>query len=256
MNRPVDWRESLDRAVRMLQAAETLCVLTGAGVSAESGIPTFRGSDGLWEGHPIEDVASPRGWQKNPQRVWNFYHTRRANVARTKPNPGHEALVRMERRWGERFTLITQNVDGLHRAAGSRNLIEIHGSLRRTRCLQCGDVADRGLEELEGIPECPECGGILRPDIVWFGEMLPPQLWRASETAVQNCDVMLVVGTSAVVYPVAGLIPLARTTKSSGQCGQVIECNLTETEASSMVDLGLYGPSGQILPALCEQLGI
>jgi NAD-dependent deacetylase len=251
-----EWRGVLDRAAAMLESAERLCVLTGAGVSAESGVPTFRGSDGLWEGHPIVEVASPQGWEKNPLRVWNFYHARRANVARVRPNPAHDALVRMERRWGDRFTLVTQNVDGLHHLAGSQNVIEIHGNLRRTRCLSCGDVADRGLEPLEGIPECPVCGGILRPDIVWFGEIVPPQFWRASESAARDCDLLLVVGTSAVVYPAAGLIPLARGIKSSGRKGQVIECNLTKTEASWMADLGLYGPAGHILPELCDRIGI
>src|SRR4051812_18621689 len=138
----------LDRAAEVLRRAEQVCVLTGAGVSAESGVPTFRASDGLWEGHRIEDVASPFGWERNPKLVWNFYNARRANVKTVQPNPGHHALVKLEQRWGPNFTLVTQNVDGLHRTAGTRNLLEIHGSLYRTRCTECGEVADQGLKPL------------------------------------------------------------------------------------------------------------
>src|SRR4051812_19000708 len=142
----------LDRAVR--EAAEALgratnvAVLTGAGVSAESGVPTFRAADGLWEGHRIEDVASPDGFRRDPKLVWHFYNGRRANVARVQPNPGHGALADLERRFREGFTLVTQNVDGLHQEAGNQNVLEIHGSLRRTRCTECGAVRERGLETL------------------------------------------------------------------------------------------------------------
>src|SRR5436309_1287289 len=163
--------EDLIRAADWLRLAERVCVLTGAGVSAESGVPTFRAADGLWEGHRIEDVASPEGWDRDPKLVWQFYNARRANVKAVKPNPGHHALVALEDRWGDRFTLVTQNVDGLHRAAGSRNVLEIHGSMHRTRCTDCGEVTDRGLEPLPELPEC-HCGGRLRPDIVWFHENL------------------------------------------------------------------------------------
>ena len=141
------------RAAEWLRHAERVCVLTGAGVSAESGVPTFRASDGLWEGHRIEDVAHPDGFARDPALVWKFYNARRANVKTVKPNPGHFALAKLEERWGDRFTLVTQNVDGLHRDAGSKNLLEIHGSLRRTRCLGCREVKDRGLETARGAAE-------------------------------------------------------------------------------------------------------
>src|SRR5215212_10239125 len=147
----------LEQAVTVLRGAERVCVLTGAGVSAESGVPTFRASDGLWEGHRIEDVASPDGWDRNPVLVWQFYNARRANVATVKPNPGHYAFVEMEKRWGENFTLVTQNVDGLYIEAGSKNVLEIHGSLRHTRCLGCGLVINRGLEPLGDAPTCTIC---------------------------------------------------------------------------------------------------
>lgn len=242
---------ALSKAVDMLLAADRVCVLTGAGVSAESGVPTFRASDGLWEGHRIEEVATPEGFQANPRLVWAFYNARRANVKTVSPNPGHIALVEMEERWGLRFTLVTQNVDGLHRAAGSRNILELHGSLHRTRCLDCDEVKHRGLDPLPELPRC-ECGGSLRPDIVWFGEGLPDDVWSGAMIAAHDCNVLLVVGTSAVVHPAASLVPIA---KRGDPGAQVIEVNLTETEASRFADVGLYGPSGQVLPQLVERLG-
>jgi NAD-dependent deacetylase len=242
---------ALRRAAEALARARRVCVLTGAGVSAESGVPTFRASDGLWEGHRIEDVATPFGFQKDPGLVWKFYNARRANVAKVAPNPGHHALKAMEDRWGGAFTLVTQNVDGLHRAAGCRNVLEIHGSLHRTRCLGCGEVKDRGLEPLADLPVC-ECGGRLRPDIVWFHEALPEDIWEQAMTAAHGCDVLLVVGTSAVVHPAASLIPIAKQSRPPG--ATVVEVNLTRTEASDLADIGLYGPSGRILPKLVERL--
>ncbi|MBM3982831.1 MAG: NAD-dependent deacylase [Planctomycetes bacterium] len=240
---------ALERAAKWLRGSKSVCVLSGAGVSAESGVPTFRASDGLWEGHRIEDVASPDGWERDPALVWNFYNARRANVATVKPNPGHAALVGMEKRWGDRFTLVTQNVDGLHREAGSKNVLEIHGSLRHTRCLGCGAVTNRGLEPLGDAPKCPQCHGRLRPHIVWFGEGLDDDIWMAAMQAADECDALLVVGTSAVVYPAASLVPIARRKGAT-----VIEVNLTRTEASAQADVGLYGPSGVTLPKLVERL--
>lgn len=240
---------ALERAARWLRVAERVCVLTGAGVSAESGVPTFRDSNGLWEGHRVEDVASPEGWERNPALVWQFYNQRRANVATVKPNPGHDALVELEKRWGDRFTLVTQNVDGLHLEAGSKNVLEIHGSLRHTRCLGCGAVANRGTEVLGDAPECPQCHGQLRPHIVWFGEGLDDDIWMAAMVAADQCDALLVVGTSAVVHPAASLVPIARRKGAT-----VIEVNLTRTEASAYADIGLYGPSGVMLPKLIEKL--
>ncbi len=244
---------ALERAALWLNVAERVCVLTGAGVSAESGVPTFRDSNGLWEGHRVEDVASPEGFERDPLLVWKFYNARRANRAAVKPNPGHHALVAMEQRWGSRFTLVTQNVDGLHQEAGSVNVLEIHGSLRNTRCLGCGVVTNRGVEPLSDAPECPQCHGRLRPDIVWFGEGLPGDVWSAATQAAYECDVLLVVGTSAVVYPAASLIPIAK--RGNPAIAKVIEVNMTRTDASDNADVGLYGPSGVILPKLMARLG-
>ncbi len=244
--------DSLRLAAAALRSAKSVAVLTGAGVSAESGVPTFRASDGLWEGHRIEDVATPTGFERDPALVWQFYNARRANVATVQPNAGHFALAKLEERFGENLALVTQNVDGLHLQAGSRNVLEIHGSLRETRCLGCAKVENRGLEVLGNAPVCPHCEARLRPNIVWFHEMLPVDVWEKAQYAAALCDVLLVVGTSAVVYPAASLIPIAKTTRVRGAI--VIECNLAPTAASEEADIGLYGPSGETLPALLGML--
>jgi NAD-dependent deacetylase len=241
--------EAVDRAAAVLKQARRVAVLTGSGVSAESGVPTFRASDGLWEGHRIEDVATPEGFNRDPKLVWQFYNERRANVAKVKPNPGHLALARLEERCGDEFSLVTQNVDGLHRAAGSVRVLEIHGSLQRTRCTGCRRIADRGLEPLGALPECPQCGAMLRPDIVWFHEALPEQIWLEAQVAAAQCEALLVVGASAVVHPATSLVPIARRAGAS-----IIEVNLTRTEASDLADIGLYGPSGQVLPKVVAKL--
>lgn len=247
-----DLSAELARAADALRSATKVAVLTGAGVSAESGVPTFRASDGLWEGHRIEEVATPMGFEANPELVWRFYNGRRVNVAKVQPNPGHFALVELERRFGDGFAVATQNVDGLHLVAGSKTVYEVHGCLRRTRCTNCERVEDRGLEDLGNRPLCPHCGGYLRPDIVWFNESLPEDVWMKAMVAAQECDVFLVVGTSAVVYPAANLIPIAKRAKHPG--ATVIECNLDRTAASKQADIGLYGPSGETLPRVVELL--
>jgi len=246
-----DIEVSLDHAADLLRSARSVAVLTGAGISAESGVPTFRAADGLWEGHRIEDVATPEGFRRDPGLVWRFYNARRANVATVQPNPGHFALAAMEWQF-ESFAIATQNVDGLHVQAGSNRVLELHGSLYRTRCLGCSRIEDRGLEPLGEVPRCPHCGERLRPDIVWFHEMLPQATWNAATMAAADCDVFLVVGTSAVVFPAAGLIGLAKNDRTPGAA--IIECNLAETAASELADVGLYGPSGVLLPRLLEKL--
>ncbi len=238
----------LDRAIAALKNAQSVAVLTGAGVSAESGVPTFRASDGLWEGHRIQDVATPMGFERDPLLVWQFYNARRANVKTVTPNPGHRALVELERLMPI-FTLATQNVDGLHLIAGSQNVLELHGSLRETRCLKCEAIENRGSEELGDRPLCPACGGFLRPNIVWFHEMLPAGILNRAMKAAASCDVLLVVGTSAVVYPAAGMIPMAKERGAT-----VIEFNLDRTEASDAADINLFGPSGVTLPDVVKGL--
>jgi NAD-dependent deacetylase len=251
MHHPLDHLEDLlDEAADLLRQAQRVTVLTGAGISAESGVPTFRGSDGLWEGHRITEVATPEGFEADPDLVWRFYNQRRAGLLNVSPNPGHRVLVEMERRWAERFSLITQNVDGLHRRAGSSRVFEVHGRLSHVRCTKCPYAADRGLETLPDLPKCPACGALLRPDIVWFGEHLPQNIWDAAEKASENCSCFLVIGTSAVVYPAAGLIRLAKKAGAS-----VIEVNLERTAASYQADVSLLGRSGELLPQVFERLG-
>lgn len=251
MHHPVDEHDDpLNRAAHRLAEAERVAVLTGAGVSAESGVPTFRGAGGLWEGHRVEEVATPMAFAADPAMVWKFYHQRRAGLAAVKPNPGHFALASLEERWGpDRFTLATQNIDGLHRAAGSRHVLELHGNLNRVRCTGCGRIEDRGLAPLPELPACAVCGGLLRPDVVWFHEMLPEEIWTEAAEAAAACDCFLVIGTSAIVYPAAGLIDAARRAGAT-----VIEINLERTSAGGRGSIGLYGPSGQILPELVKRL--
>jgi NAD-dependent deacetylase len=245
-----DLATELERAAEALRKADRVAILSGAGASAESGVPTFRASDGLWEDHRIEDVATPMGFQRDPELVWRFYNMRRAAVAKVHPNPGHVALAELEKRMPGRFALITQNIDGLHQRAGSKNVLELHGNLARTRCSGCGVTEDRGTEPLGDLPACPHCGTLLRPDVVWFHEPLPQDIWRKAERAASECDVLIVVGTSAVVYPAASIIPIAQ----AGNNAVVVECNLTQTDASGHADIGLYGPSGETLPRLIRML--
>ncbi len=241
--------DRLDRATNLLRQAKNVAVLTGAGISAESGVPTFRGGGGLWEGHPIEEVATPEGFARNPALVWRFYNMRREALRQVLPNPGHLALVALEQRLRDRFTLITQNVDGLHAIAGNQRLLEIHGRLSRVRCTSCEFSRDCPGESLPALPKCPDCGDLLRPDVVWFHEMLPQDIWRKAELAVTRCDCFLVVGTSAVVYPAAGLVQTARQHGAS-----VIEFNLEQTPASALAHVSLFGPSGKTLPEVMQRL--
>jgi NAD-dependent deacetylase len=246
----IELDQVLERAAGFLRSAQHVAIMTGAGVSAESGLATFRGAGGLWEGHRVEDVATPSAFARDPTLVWRFYNARRTNLRAVRPNPGHRALVKLEEHLGpERFTLITQNVDGLHQAAGSRRVLELHGSIARVRCTGCARVTDRGTESLDDLPRCPACRGLLRPDVVWFEEPLPAETWCEAEAAVSQCGCFLVVGTSAVVYPAAGLIHQARA-----EGARVVEVNLEPTAASRSVDVGLYGPSGEVLPRLVGRL--
>lgn len=234
----------MQRAREWLREASSVAALTGAGISAESGIPTFRGAGGLWRQFRAEDLATPEAFARDPRLVWEWYDWRRGLIARAEPNAGHRALAELERRAG-RFTLITQNVDGLHDRAGSRNVLKVHGDIWMVRCTACGRETRDDRVPLPELPPRCECGGLLRPGVVWFGEPLPDNVWREAERATRQAEVFLVIGTAAVVYPAAGLVPLA---KAAG--AKVIEINLDETPYSAQVDCSLRGRAGELLPGL------
>ena len=234
----------MERIRGWLARASSIAALTGAGISAESGIPTFRGAGGLWREYRAEDLATPQAFARDPKLVWQWYDWRRGVIARAEPNAGHRALAELERRAAE-FTLITQNVDGLHDRAGSRRVLKIHGDIWTLRCIACGrEREDRRTGFSELPPRC-ECGGIERPGVVWFGEGLPRDVWSRAEQAASRAEVFLVIGTSAVVYPAAGLVDVA---KSVG--AKVIEINVAETPATEAADVSLRGAAAEILPQL------
>lgn len=230
--------------VDLLRKAERIAVLTGAGVSQESGLRTFRDSQtGLWAQHKPEDLASPEAFARDPKLIWDWYAMRRGRVGEVEPNPGHFALAEMEKKVPN-FTLITQNVDGLHRKAGTTNLLELHGNLQRVRCSECNRVADTWEETLE-VPCCANCGGLLRPDVVWFGEPLPRAALESAVEAARACQVFFSIGTSGLVQPAAALAYAARN-----RGALLIEINLESTPLTEKVDYFLQGRSGEILPGL------
>ena len=237
----------MEAARAILKGAKAIAILTGAGVSAESGVPTFREASGLWKQFRPEELATPEAFARDPQTVWEWYHWRRRLIAEAQPNAGHRALARLEQR-APKFTLVTQNVDGLHQAAGSKEVLELHGSIWKMRCTWCGrEWTDRDTREGRQLVSC-SCGGLARPGVVWFGEGLPPDTWKAAEQAIKGCDLLLVIGTSAVVYPAAGLVPLAR---SSG--AKVIEVNIEAIPLAGIVHVHLNGRAGEILPELVRE---
>ncbi len=237
---------SLAEARRLLAAARSVAALTGAGVSAESGLATFRGSEGLWRRHRPEDLATPEAFARDPRLVWAWYEERRRAAAAARPNPAHEALAALENRFPE-FTLITQNVDGLHARAGSRRVLEIHGCLWRTRCCSCGEVREDRRVPLPALPPRCACEGLLRPDVVWFGEPLPFELLSGAFRAVDACDVLIVAGTSGAVQPAGSM---GRRALARGAA--VIEVNLERTPLSGEATVFLEGRAGEILPALAR----
>jgi NAD-dependent deacetylase len=227
-----------------LRSSVSVAALTGAGISAESGIPTFRGPGGVWKTYRAEDLATPEGFAHDPKLVWEWYDWRRSVIASAEPNAGHRALAEIERRV-PRFTLITQNVDGLHDRAGSVSVLKVHGDIWTLRCTSCERERRDLRPRLERVPPHCSCGGIERPGVVWFGEGLPDAIWEEAVRSTQEADLFLVIGTSAVVHPVAWLVYLA---KSSG--AKVVEINLDDTPVSSTVDICWRASAAEALPAL------
>ena len=229
-----------------LASARAITILTGAGISADSGVPTFRGADGLWRNFRAEELATPEAFERDPRLVWEWYSWRRELIATKQPNDAHRAIASLESRVKD-FWLITQNVDGLHRAAGSTKLSEIHGNIWMVRCTACGAVTENHQVPLPLPPHCKQCGGLLRPHIVWFGESLQEEDLARCAKQLQACDVLLVIGTSGVVYPAAGFASIA---KEAG--AYVIEVNLDPTPQSDLVDIALRGRAKELVPLLLQ----
>lgn len=246
-----NWEERLAGLRPMLAAARSAVVLTGAGFSVESGLGTFRGPGGVWEKFDVEELGTPQAFAKRPGIVWRWYADRWRAMRAASPNAGHSALVLWERLL-DRFLLVTQNIDGLHQRVGSKAVLELHGGLGRARCVACDtrQPMDRALElptQADDAPRCA-CGARLRPDIVWFYEMLPDGAMERAVEAVERCDLFVAAGTSATVYPAAGLIEIARQAGAT-----VVEVN-PDAAAISRSSHGLVGPSGVVLPRLTEEL--
>jgi NAD-dependent deacetylase len=237
-----------DRLQSLLSKGRKVAVLTGAGISAESGVPTFRGEEGLWKKFRPEELATLDAFMANPELVWEWYQYRRKIIQEIKPNPGHLALVDFQNHF-QTFDLITQNVDGLHHQAGSTKVVELHGNIRKNKCIRCGKKYQTLEGTLPGNPPRCSCGANLRPDVVWFGEMLPQDAINFAFEVSSQCDLFFSVGTSAVVHPAASL-PLVA--KRNGAF--LVEVNLSATEITPWVDESLWGKSGEVLPQLVKLL--
>jgi len=238
-----------EAALERLSSARRVVALTGAGISAESGVPTFRDAQtGLWAKYRAEQLATPEAFLEQPRLVWDWYAWRRELTRKAEPNPGHAALARFQEVFPD-FTLITQNVDGLHSRAGSRNVLELHGNIDTTLCFDDGAPVSEYTDDGAAPPRCPRCGGLLRPGVVWFGESLPRAALERARLAAEACEVLLSVGTSSLVHPAAGLPLLAQE-----RGALLIEINPSPTPLTPYVDFALSGPAGQTLPRLLQQI--
>jgi NAD-dependent deacetylase len=223
-------------------------VLTGAGISAASGIPTFRGKEGLWKNYSPHELATPQAFTTQPNLVWEWYLWRRDLIRKVKPNPAHIALVELEK-INPNYTLITQNVDNLHQEAGSKQVIELHGNIMKNICFDCSNPVTMEISFEDGIPQCLECGGLIRPGVVWFGEMLPYQALHNAQQAANECHLCLSIGTSGVVEPAASIPFMAR-----GNGAYLIEINPEETPLTAHSDLFLQESADKILPDIIQQI--
>ncbi len=242
-----------EKLVRIVRSAQHITVLTGAGISADSGIPTFREAQtGLWSNYNPEDLATPKAFTTNPKLVWEWYQWRRTIISEAEPNPGHKALASMERiitTRASQFTLITQNVDGQHQRAGSQNIIELHGNINRNKCFDCDTVAEYDFHRKDEHSLCSHCGVLLRPDVVWFGESLPHLSFETALDAAKECDIFFSVGTSVWVQPAASLPMIALQTGTT-----FVEINPNTTQISTLATYNMTGPSGEVLPRLVEKV--
>ena len=240
MNFPEDF-------ISLLRQTSKLVAITGAGVSQESGLRTFRDAQtGLWAQYKPEDLASPEAFRRDPKLIWDWYAWRREAVKGVRPNAGHYALADIETHVPE-FTLITQNVDGLHRMAGSKKVLELHGNIQRVRCAECYTFTETWDDDTESVPQCSRCGGLLRPDVVWFGEALPRDQLEAAVEAARTCEVFFSIGTSGVVQPAASLAHAARN-----RGAVVVEINAEPTPLTQKANYAFHGKSGEILPELVK----
>jgi NAD-dependent deacetylase len=236
-------------AVRVLLGARKVVVFTGAGMSKDSGIDTYRGKDGVWEKYNVEDVATLEGFIRDPEKVWHWNDARRQRVLKIDPHPGYEALMELEGLFDD-VVVVTQNIDGLHNEAGSSRVIELHGNIWKVRCAaEDNEPWEDRRVPLPEIPPVCECGGFIRPHLVWFGESLEPQVLEGAMAASGDCDAMLVVGTSAVVYPAAGIPWLAKR-----NCAAIVEVNIDPTPVTEYADVSLLGPAAEVLPELVKRL--
>ncbi|NCQ18099.1 MAG: NAD-dependent protein deacylase [Ignavibacteria bacterium CG_4_8_14_3_um_filter_37_9] len=231
-----------------LSSAKKIVFFTGAGISAESGIPTFRGKDGIWNKMKPDELANFNAFLRNPQIVWDWYQYRKKIVHQASPNHAHLTISEFQNYFDE-VLVVTQNVDGFHSRAGSEIVYELHGNIEKNYCIDCGKRFDFENLEIEGkVPKCG-CGGLIRPDIVWFGELLPEDAYSLSELAAETCDILFVIGTSALVFPAANIPYIA---KKHGKF--LVEVNIEKTELSSIVDLSLFGKAGEILPQILQRV--
>ena len=230
-----------------IRGAESITVLTGSGISAESGVPTFRDAQkGLWARYDPHDLATPQAYQRNPKLVWDWYEWRRKLIAQASPNAGHEALARLEN-LSASFSLITQNVDNLHQLAGNKKVMELHGNIFRTKCYASSHFVESWPTDAISPPSCPRCGSSLRPDVVWFGESLPMEAFAKATQAAKACDIFFSIGTSSIVQPAASLPYIALESGSL-----LVEINTDQTPLSPVADYQIQGPAGVILPILIK----
>ena len=235
------------KMIEKIANSKKVVFFTGAGISSESGIPTFRGKNGIWNKLKPEELANFDAFLRNPVLVWEWYNHRKKIIKEAKPNAGHFAIAESQNIFPN-VTVVTQNIDNFHRRAGSKTIYELHGNIERNYCIKCRTFYNEELDFSKGVPIC-NCGGLIRPDVVWFGEYLPEDQFGASEKAARNCDIFFIIGTSAIVYPAASLIYIA---KQNG--AYLIEINIEETEITNIADLSLFGSSGNILPGILKEL--